>query len=174
MNQQATKAAAPETLESFRILENVIFLKKAPLFSPVDTVDLKAIALIAIEQRFERGSEIVREGDVGDSLYIIKQGGVVITQKGEGGSIELAVLGTGDCFGDMAVLDAEVRSASVIAREPCLLLRVGRDDLLDVMRECPSIAIGLLKTFVKRIRAANSAIGSLSTNQTRFGTMAGA
>jgi CRP/FNR family transcriptional regulator, cyclic AMP receptor protein len=163
MNSASTTAQSSATLESYRILENVIFLKKAPLFAPVDTSDLKAVALIAEELRFEAGQEIVHDGDVGDSMYIIKDGTVAITKNAESGSaIELAVLSKGDCFGDMAVLDAEVRSASAIARAGCLLLCIKRDDLLDVMLDSPSIAIGLLKTFVKRLRKANSAIETLS------------
>lgn len=155
MNQQAQ--------ESFRVLENVIFLKKTQLFSGVRTGDLKAVALIAHEYSFATGEMVVKENDVGDSMYVIKTGSVVITKTiANGGSITLATLSTGDCFGDMAVIDTELRSATVSAAEPCELLKIDRDNLMDVIVDFPSISIELLKTFVKRLRSANASIRDLS------------
>jgi CRP/FNR family transcriptional regulator, cyclic AMP receptor protein len=151
------------TLQSYRLLENVIFLKKAQVFSAVETADLRAVATIVEELAFKSGEVVVKEGDVGDSMYVIKEGRVTITKSGGGDSaIVLAELTVGDCFGDMAVVDAEVRSASAIAREACVLLRITRDDLNDVILECPPIALGLLKVFVKRLRSANATIQTLS------------
>jgi CRP-like cAMP-binding protein len=152
-----------QTLEIFQLLENVIFLKKAQLFSGVSTADLRAVAQIAQELRFEKNDVIVREDDVGESMYIIKSGRVAITkQKDRTASIELAVMGEGECFGDMAVIDTEVRSATVRAQQDCVLLKINRDDLLEVLSDFPRIAIELLRTFVKRLRTANYKIQELS------------
>jgi len=148
--------------ESLHVLENVIFLKKSPLFSSMKTGDLRAVAIIAEEIEFEKGNEIVRENDVGDSMYILKKGTVSITKSAGGKCLELARLGKGDCFGDMAIFDAEVRSASVIASEPCTLLRIDSDNLKDVLIDYPTIGIELLKIFVQRLRKANAAIQELS------------
>ncbi|MBD3391824.1 MAG: cyclic nucleotide-binding domain-containing protein [Chitinivibrionales bacterium] len=150
--------------DSLHVLENVIFLKKSPLFSSMKTGDLRAVAEIAEEMTFSGGDEIVRENDVGDSMYIIKEGSVAISKEAGDRRLELARLKKGDCFGDMAIFDAEVRSASVIARDTCTLLRIDSDALKDVLIDYPSIAIELLKIFVKRLRAANETIQGLSAS----------
>ena len=112
-----------EEKESFRLLGNVIFLKKTALFSAMMTSELQALAAIAKELFFRTGEVIVRENDVGDSLYIIKWGSVKIIKAIDGKkSIELEELSNGDCFGEMALFDAELHEASVCAKEPCTLL----------------------------------------------------
>jgi len=144
------------------MLERVIFLKKSPLFSTMRTSDLRAIAEIAEELTFEKGGEIVRENDVGDSMYIIREGSVKITKLAGERQVELAQLGAGDFFGDMAMFDAEVRSASAVAGEACTLLRIDSGSLKDVLLDYPAIAVEFLKIFVKRLRKANAAIQALS------------
>ncbi len=154
------------TPHAFKILENVVFLKKTSLFASMRTHDLRAIAAVAEELSFEPGEEIVHEGDVGDALYLIKEGRIRITKKvGDSESVDLAEIGTGECFGDMAVFDAELRSASAFAKERCVLLRIDGEDLIDVIVECPFIAIEFLKMFVKRLRNANGRIEKLSRTE---------
>jgi len=149
--------------QAFKILENVVFLKKTTLFSAMRTHDLRAVASIAEELTYDAGDLIVREKDVGDSLYLIKEGNVRITKSvGPDTSVTLAELTVGDCFGDMAVFDAELRSASGYARGHCVLIKINGDDLLDVIIDCPYIAIEFLKMFVKRLRKANGTIEELS------------
>lgn len=152
--------------KSFHILENVIFLKKTALFSSMETGELRAITAIAEEVTFDKGKEIVHENDVGDSLYIIKDGSVNIIKKiNEKQSVKLAELSKGDCFGEMALFDAELRSASVCTKEPCVILCIKSDDLNDLILDYPTIAIEFLKTFVKRLRKANESIEKLSAGK---------
>jgi CRP-like cAMP-binding protein len=149
--------------QAFKILENVVFLKKTALFSAMRTHDLRAVASIAEELTYEAGDLIVRENDVGDSLYLIKEGRVKISKKvKDADPVALAELGIGDCFGDMAVFDAELRSASANAKDHCILLKINGDDLIDVIVDCPYIAIEFLKMFVKRLRKANVSIEELT------------
>ena len=83
----------------------------------METSELHAIAAIASEVTFEAGKEIVRENDVGDSMYIIKEGSVTIVKAiDEKQNVKLAELSKGECFGEMALFDAELRSASVHAK----------------------------------------------------------
>ncbi len=146
-------------LSAFALLENVIFLKKTSLFSQIQTGELRAIASIAETLSFEPGDEVVKESDVGDSMYIIKEGRIKIAKKaGDGAMVDLAELGAGECFGEMSLFDDESRSASAYAVTRCTLLRIARDDLVDVIAEYPFIAVELLKIFVKRLRKANNRI----------------
>ena len=101
---------------------------------------------------------------MGDSLYIIKNGSVSIEKEiDEGKTVKLAEMGEGDCFGEMALFDAELRSASVYAKEACVLLCITSDDLNDLLLDYPTIAIEFIKIFVKRLRKANSTIEKLSS-----------
>ena len=63
------------TAESYKLLENIFVLKKSTLFSSVNTNELRAVAAIVEELSFRKSSTIVREGDIGDCLYLIKRKG---------------------------------------------------------------------------------------------------
>jgi CRP-like cAMP-binding protein len=153
-------------LKSFDLLENVIFLKKTSLFSAVQTSELRAIASIVETFSVEAGDELVKESDAGDCLYVIKEGRVRITKKtADNKHIDLAELVAGECFGEMALFDDEARSASAYALSRCSVIRIKRDDLIDVIMEYPMIAIELLKIFVKRLRKSNVRIESLSAGK---------
>jgi CRP/FNR family transcriptional regulator, cyclic AMP receptor protein len=148
-----------KSLTSYALLENVMFLKKNPLFSNIITGELKAVAAITEELSFQFGEEIVKERDPGDSAFIIKEGRVSIVKKtADDRNLNLAELCEGDFFGEMSLLDGEPRSATAVAQSPCTLLRITRDEFTDVIREYPSIAIELIRIFVKRLRAANALI----------------
>jgi CRP-like cAMP-binding protein len=162
MSAQRTDAA-----QSYGILENVIFLKKTALFATVLTVELRAVAAIVEELVYKSGEAMVQENELGDSLYIIKDGRVAITKKvDETKTIELAELGRGDCFGEMAIFGDEVRKASAIAKVECTILRIHGDDLIDVILCYPHIGIELIKIFVGRLNRANASIERLSSKGT--------
>jgi CRP-like cAMP-binding protein len=155
-----------KTMQSFDLLENVIFLKKTALFSAIQTSELRAVATIIEETIVNPGDELVKESDAGDCLYIIKEGKVRITKKtSDSRYIDLADLASGECFGEMALFDDEVRSASAYALSRCTVLKIKRDDLNDVILEHPSIAIELLKIFVKRLRKSNIRIETLAAGK---------
>ena len=148
---------------SYALLEKILVLKKNVLFASVTTSELRAVAAVAEELHFRPGEAIVREKDIGDALYLIKNGAVTISKLvGGERSVELARMEAGECFGEMAAIDEEVRSATVSALRECSVLRIGKEDLHDVLRENPQIGIELLKIFVKRLRNANGRIEVLS------------
>jgi CRP-like cAMP-binding protein len=152
--------------DNFRVLENIIFLKKSRIFSPISTSDLRAIAEIADETEFAAGEVVVRENEIGDSLFVIKKGIVRVTKKSTGtNELELARLSVGECFGDMAIFDAELRSATVSVQEPCSLLRIGSEPMLEVLSSYPTIAVELIRVFVRRLRNANETIQQLSVTR---------
>jgi CRP-like cAMP-binding protein len=153
-------------MSSHRLLETIVALKRSALFCTVPARELEAVAGVAEELRFEKGETIVREGDVGDSLYLIKQGAVAIYKRTDsGGPAKLAELGENECFGEMSVIDEEVRSASVEATVPCTLLRMSKEALMNVVMESPHLGVELLKIFVKRLRAANERIMSMTLDK---------
>jgi len=148
---------------SYAILEKILVLKKSALFSSVATSELRSVAEVAEELHFKPDENIVTENEIGDALFLIKEGRVrVFRTVGTEKTVDLAVMKPGDCFGEMAAIDEEMRSATVAANEECTVLRISKDDLHDVLRDCPQIGIELLRIFVKRLRMANSKIEALS------------
>lgn len=147
---------------SFTILENVLFLKKNPLFSTMNTQELKAVASICRSLEFKKGEAIVTEGDVGETMFLIKSGSVVVTHGKDESTVTLATLGAGESFGEMSMFDTEMRSATVSAGTVCSILAIDGKDLTDILQSYPEIGIAIIKTFVKRLREGNRRLQELS------------
>ena len=148
---------------SYALLEKILVLKKSSLFATVSTSELCAVAGVAEELLFKPGELIVKENDIGDALFLIRNGSVRVTKRiGANRTVDVASMGAGESFGEMAAIDEEVRSATVTARQECVVLRISKDDLHDVLRNNPQIGIELLRIFVKRLRCANNRIEAFS------------
>lgn len=131
-------------------VEKVLFLKSIDLFSQIPGEDLAQVALIATEEERETGEEIFAEGEAGDALYLVLEGKVRVHRE----SRLIAELGERECFGEMAILDASPRSATVTAVDAVSLLRISREDFQDIMAEKPEIAMGIIKVLTRRLRDA--------------------
>jgi hypothetical protein len=140
-----------EASQMFTTLEKTILLKSVGLLKEISAEDLSYVAGIAEETEVAAGTLIFREGDYGDCLYIII-GGSVRIHKGER---ELAVLGRLQSLGEMAVLDGAPRSASATALEETTMIKVNREQFLDVMRSSPEIMQGIIRLLLARLREAN-------------------
>jgi CRP-like cAMP-binding protein len=151
-----------EKVDPVLVMENVIFLKRNPLFADVRTEELRAIAAISREREFKKGECVVKENDPGDSLFIVKTGSIRVTKSSGTEEVLLAVLPQESCFGEMVIFEDAPRSASGFANEDCSLLIIQRDDLLDVILEFPGIALEMFRIFGKRLREANEKIRRLS------------
>lgn len=129
-------------------VEKVLFLKSIDLFSQIPGEDLSQIAQITDEVHYEEGDEVVREGDPGDSLYLVIEGKVRVHRGRQG----LAELGERQVFGEMSLLDSEPRSASVSAVSDLTLLKIARDDFNEILAEKAEIAQGIIKVLTRRLR----------------------
>jgi len=98
------------------------------------------------------GEIIIRQGEAGDSMYVIQAGSVEVIEESEGGEVLLAVLEQGDFFGEMAIFEREVRSATVRARGDTRVLTVDRKTLMRRIQRDPSLALNILETMSRRIR----------------------
>lgn len=135
---------------------NLEFLRKVRLFSELDDSALKAIANAAVEQRWEAGQEIVREGESGVGAFIIRSGKVEIVREHGGKQEKVRELSQGHFFGEMALLDEFPRSATVRAIEPTTCLQITRWHFRGILESHPEIALKLLPMLTKRIRAAEA------------------
>jgi CRP/FNR family transcriptional regulator, cyclic AMP receptor protein len=135
-----------------------------PLFSGLSTNDLRAVVGMMIRKQFKCGETIVQEDEEeGQTFFVISSGVVhVAVMTAEGKNAVLATLKHGDFFGEMALLDGEPRSASVIAAQDCDLFLLYRRVFLDMLQRFPKIAVHLLTEMSKRIRRANRHINTLS------------
>ena len=131
-------------------VEKVLFLKSIELFSQIPGEDLAQVALVAAEETREAHEEIFREGDPGDALYLVLEGLVRVHR----GDHEIAKLGERECFGEMAILDAAPRSATVTADGEVALLKIGREEFQEIMADKPEIALGIIKVLSRRLRNA--------------------
>ena len=133
---------------------SIDFLKRVSMFEDLDQRSLEAIANAAIEQRYEPGQEIVRQGDTGVGAFIIRSGKVEVVQDRSGKETKLAELHSGDVFGEMALLDEFPRSATVRAVEPTTALGIQRWHFKGILESHPQIALALLPMLTRRIRNA--------------------
>lgn len=113
----------------------------------------------ALGKIYEDGEDIVQQGKCGDSMFVIQGGRVEVVQLSRKGPEQhLAFLEAGDFFGEMAVFEKEVRSATVRAAGEARVLKIDKKMLLRRIREDPLLAVNLLKTMSHRIRDLNTEI----------------
>jgi CRP/FNR family transcriptional regulator, cyclic AMP receptor protein len=137
-------------------------LRKVPLFGQLPPPDLDRVAEIARERSYPRNSVILFEDDPGDALYVVAQGQVKVVLIGEDGrEVILSVMGAGEFFGEMALIDDEPRSAHVIAMEDSSLLVIRREDFQDLLKQTPGIGLVLLRELSRRLRRVDEKVGSL-------------
>jgi CRP/FNR family transcriptional regulator, cyclic AMP receptor protein len=131
-------------------VEKVLFLKSIDLFSQIPGEDLAQIALISTEETRETGEEVFAEGEAGDALYLVVDGQVRVHKSDR----VIAELGERECFGEMAILDAAPRSATVTTVSDTSLLKITREEFQEIMAEKPEIAVGIIKVLSRRLRNA--------------------
>jgi len=101
---------------------------------------------------YASGEPIVRQGEVGDCMYVVQSGEVEVVQSAAGAEQRLTVLKAGDFFGEMALFEREVRSATVRANGEARVLKVDKRTMMRRMQEDPLLAFNLLQTMSRRIR----------------------
>ena len=139
------------------------FLQNLPLFGELEEAEQIEIWTHVITRSYKKSNIILFEEDPGDSLFIIKEGKVKITRLSEGGKeVILSILGEGEFFGEMSLLDGESRSANVIALSDCEVFVLTRDKFLAILKSSPQIAITLLEELAHRIRMSDQQIEYLS------------
>ncbi|MBV9188964.1 MAG: cyclic nucleotide-binding domain-containing protein, partial [Betaproteobacteria bacterium] len=110
-----------------------------------------------------RSTTIMAGGDATDSLYIVLSGRLkVMMSDSDGKEVILSILGPGEFFGEMGLIDDEPRSASVVTIEPCELLAIDKRDFKKTLMENNEMCMAVMRGLVKRLREADRKIGSLA------------
>jgi CRP/FNR family transcriptional regulator, cyclic AMP receptor protein len=137
-------------------------LQKVPLFSELGPAELQRVVEVARERTYPKNSVILFEDDPGDALYVVAKGQVKVVLIGEDGrEVILSVLGEGEHFGEMALIDDEPRSAHVIAMEDSTLVVLRREEFQPILSQTPQIGLALLKELSRRLRRVDEKVGSL-------------
>ena len=144
-------------------------LKKVELFAGLKLKALELIAQVASEESHALGTKIFQHGDAGDKLYLILEGRVRISREVPGmGEEALAVLGPGQVFGEMALLDESPRSADARVHERCRLLAIpkdGFDDLLFLHKDLAyEVLWSMVRMLVGRLRETTNKLTFLSVS----------
>jgi CRP/FNR family transcriptional regulator len=132
------------------------------VFSELAPPELEQVAQVAVPRSYERGEVVFREGDTGDTCYVVKEGSVSVMREhraagdsGSGRTIALAELRTGEMFGELALFDHETRSATVEALEPTTVVALLAGDVQRLLRQHPEIALKMAAAMAARLRTAN-------------------
>lgn len=138
------------------------FLATVPLFKGLSPQELQRFVDLTREKSYPRGSVILFEDDPGEALFIVREGRVKVVLVGDDGrEVILGVLGIGDHFGELALIDDQPRSAHVIAMEDASLMVLRRDDFRRRVEETPSVAWAMMQELSRRLRRADDKIGGL-------------
>ena len=141
----------------------VQLLRRVPLFSELDGSELERFSRVAVPRSFPGGTRVFHEGDHSDACYIVRSGNFRVTREhSDGRAITLANLGPGDIFGELAMLDGEVRSASVEALNDGELLALPAIDVRSLLARHPDITVKLVAALTRRLRMANERISRQS------------
>ena len=138
-------------------------LQTVPLFSELSEEAIASLGHLAARRRYPKDTVVFFENEEGDSLFMILEGRIKVTILGDDGrEIILTMLGEGDLFGEMALLDNEPRSATAIAVEESELLLLHRNDFQTTLMDNPAISAALIKVLSARLRRANHQISTLA------------
>jgi CRP/FNR family transcriptional regulator, cyclic AMP receptor protein len=151
-------------------------LGRVPVFSTLERADLERIAEVSVPRSFEPGQAVFREGDASDTCYVVREGhGRAIRTHGDGRTITLASFGPGDFFGELAMFEDELRSATVEAIERMSVIGVLGPDMRRLMSEHPQIAMRLVISLGRRLRETNERLSrqSFQTVQSRVAVVLG-
>jgi CRP/FNR family transcriptional regulator len=148
--------------------DTVGLLQRVPMFGGLSEPDLDELAQVAVPRSYDAGQVVFREGDTGDTCFVIKSGAVKITREHGGRTIALAELRGGDVFGELSMFGNEVRSATAQSLEDTHAVALLGGDVRRLLNPRPEIAIKFLEQLAQRVRSANDRVAQQS-----FQTVAG-
>jgi CRP/FNR family transcriptional regulator len=149
--------------------ETVRLLANTQVFGELEPSELAAVAQVAVPRHWDHGEVIFREGDVGDTCYLLRAGAVVLTREHQDGrTVALAELRAGSLFGELAMFRGETRSATAEAIEPASAVALLSGDVQRLIRRNPDLALKLLANLAERVSRTNERL-----LQQSFQTVAG-
>jgi CRP-like cAMP-binding protein len=137
-------------------LERVLLLQNVDVFSEVDTEKLAAVAAIGEEVDAAPGELLYAESGPSDSMYVVISGVVRLHR----GDVDVTRARPGEAFGTWALFDDELRVVSATCEQRALLLRIGKEDFIELLADHLDVTRGVLKAVVRRLRTVLGRVGS--------------
>lgn len=125
------------------------YLKKVPIFGTLPPRELEFVARSIKERLYDPGAVIVKQGEPGVGFFLIADGRVEVTHDGH----KIREMGPGEFFGEMALMEERIRTATVTAKERTRCLQLVRWDFRALLKENPDLAVRMLEVVVQRLRA---------------------
>ena len=135
------------------IPEKILHLRRIQIFEGLSVSELAAVASVTDEVTYQPGETVIKEGEAGDTMYLIIKGEVSVNKdQGDGRNIELDRIGAGDYFGEMALFEDILRSATIRTEAASRLLVLHKREFTEIVREYPQIALHICKVLGARLR----------------------
>src|SRR5512141_1807019 len=148
---------------SQQAIVSTTLLRNVPLFAGLNEQQLDVLAHMMVRKSVGRNAKIIGAGDPTDSLYIVINGRLKVLMSDEQGrEVILTILGPGEFFGEMGLLDDSPRSATVVTLELCELLCVSKSEFKRCLAKNFDLTLSVMRSLVKRLREADQKIGSLA------------
>ena len=141
------------------VIDERSLVASIPLFAQLSAPELDALLDIAVTRRLAPRELLFRKGDPGSELYGILEGSLrATTPSAHGKEITFSVMGPGEIFGEIALLDGQPRSATIEAVEEARVIAIGREDFLAFMQRQPSVGLRLMAVLAGRVRRVSELI----------------
>lgn len=151
------------------ILEKLLFLQGVDIFSNLTIDELRMIAGITEREHYSDNEYLFRQGDPGNYAYIMVSGKVELFFENAGREVQpLMTVGEGACFGEMALLDGEPRSAGARTLTESVISKISRNDFIQTITRHPAIALGIISQLSYRLRITNTKTNKLTSFVTSF------
>ena len=144
-----------ENIATLSLMERILFFKRVPLFADLSPRDIKQVAMMAEEVSFSPGDLIVRQGEVGDVMFIIASGEVSIISNSNQKEVELARRKSGEYVGEMALISKEPRSATVTAVGEVRTLAINQKSFESLLRDRPDVSLAVIQVLCERLKEAD-------------------
>jgi CRP/FNR family transcriptional regulator, cyclic AMP receptor protein len=152
--------------------EEVDLLRRVPLFAKLEPSKLKLLAFTSERLTFQAGQALIRQGDMGDAAYVIMDGQADVQVDTPQGPLTVAHLKRNDFVGEMAILCDVPRTATVIATEQLVTLRIAKELFFRLVTEFPQMAVEIMRVLAQRVekttadlRDANNKIRELEKSR---------
>jgi hypothetical protein len=148
--------------EATNLTDKIVLLRGMEIFKGLTVNELAAIASLCEEQDFTPGQAIIIEGEAGDNMFLVVEGKVTVSKKADDGcSVDLADMGVGDYFGEMALFDDLPRSATITAKENTRCLVLHKREFSEAVREYPQVALQMCTELSRRLRDLHTKIQTM-------------
>lgn len=152
-----------EIATSIPLTDKILHLKNIEIFADLSVNELAAVASVTEEAAFDEMEMVFREGEIGDTLFLVLEGEVaVIKDCNAEREFELDSIGPGDYFGDMALFGDDRRSATIRVKKKARFLTLNKQELQEIVREYPQIALHVCRVLSMRIRRLHGKISDQS------------